>query len=133
LATNYKGEGLKVLIPSAGGARTAGTVALDNGWVGVVQTTVASGAQYVLAVEGEYEVDFITSSVQGDYILFDESAGTLSRSTTVPLTSDDKRLFAKVTAIPGTPGTHGDYPASGKMWVKILPTAQFAPFLRPAA
>jgi predicted RecA/RadA family phage recombinase len=133
LATNYKGEGGKVLIPSAAANVTAGTIVLENGWVGVVQTTVTAGNPYILATEGEYEIDFITSSVQGDFVALDASSGALSRATAIPETSDDKRIVAKVTAVPGTPGTHGTYPASGKMWVKMLDTAQFGPFLRPAA
>lgn len=135
MATSYKGQATRIHIPSAGAARTQGVPVLENGWLGIPLTTAASGASYTLAVEGEFEIDFIASCVLGDFVVYDESAGTLSRATSIPLTSDDKRILGKVTAVPGASGTgtFGNAPASGKMWIKLMETAQYGPFLRPAA
>jgi hypothetical protein len=135
MATSYKGQATRIHIPSAGAARTTGVPVVESGWVGIPLTSAASGASYTLAVEGEFEIDFITSCVVGDFVTIDASSNALARSTSIPDTSDDKRILGKVTAVPGASGTgtFGNSPVSGKMWIKLMETAQYGPVKAPAA
>ena len=122
MATSYKGQATRVHIPSAGAARTQGVPVIESQWAGIPLTTAASGAPYTLAVDGEFEIDFIASSVVGDWIMIAASDNALTRVASLPSSGSARRLFAKVTAVPGASGTgtFGNSPVSGKMWVKIL-------------
>lgn len=129
MATSYKGQASRVHITSAAAAVTGGVAVVEDGWAGIPLTDAATGAAYTLAVEGEFEVDFITSSAVGDYVLIAESDNALTRAASLPSSGSAKRLFAKVTAVPGASGTgtYGNFPVSGKMWIKLYTDAAQLP------
>ena len=122
MATSYKGQADRVHIPAAGAARVQGVPVIESQWAGIALTTAASGAPYTLAVEGEFELTFVASSVVGDWIMIAAADNAITRVATLPGAGTARRLFAKVTAVPGSSGTgtYGNSPVSGKMWVKIL-------------
>lgn len=114
MAKNHRGTGSIVRIKSAGGARVSGTPYVEGGFHGIAATSCASGGTYNLHIDGEWEVDFVSSSVQGSTVYITDSTGALTLSS-----GTGKRIFGKVSAVPGasSTGTYAKEPASGKMWV----------------
>lgn len=113
---NYRSKGERIQV-TAGATRTSGQAAIDNNWAGFAVKDAASGAKYDLAVTGEFEIAFISSSVIGDTICINESTLALTRVAFDSAIPASTRAFAKVSAVPGAGITE---PKSGLMWVKLL-------------
>lgn len=114
MANNYRGTGSVVRIKSAAAAVTSGNPKVEGGFHGVVANSAAVGAAYSLYIDGEHEVTFVTSAVQGSTVYITDATGALTLSS-----GSGKRIFGKVSAVPGASntGTYLKEPASGKMWV----------------
>jgi predicted RecA/RadA family phage recombinase len=114
MAKNYRGTGSVVRIKSAAANVTAGDPKVEGGFHGVVANTASAGSAYSLHIAGEHEVPFVSSAVQGSTIYITDSSGALSLTGAV-----GKRIFGKVSAVPGASntGTYLKEPATGYMWV----------------
>jgi hypothetical protein len=130
-------DGRVVVIAAA--ERTDGVPVVEEGWAGIPETSPKSGEPYSLAVLGEFEIAFITSSKVGDTIYIETTAFHLARAepasknatgaATKPEIESKKTTiaFAKVTAVPasgqfpaGMSSNIASSPPTGKMWVKLL-------------
>lgn len=124
-SSNYKSDG-KVVKVAAAGAVTAGTPVIEDGHVGVAQnTTGASGGNLYLMTEGEFEVNFVPSCVVGDYVQIAAANNAVTRVAYAlgAAAASGNRLLGQVSAVygAGNTSTHGKYPVTGKMWIKLLP------------
>jgi predicted RecA/RadA family phage recombinase len=122
---NYRGTGDRVIVV-AGGTRVSGTPYVEQNIAGIAETDAASGARYALKTEGEFELDFVTSTVKGDLIHINATTFALTRTAYGTAGGSGTRPFAIATAVPGD-GITADAtkePKTGKMWVKLLNPAQ---------
>jgi hypothetical protein len=122
-SNNYKSDGSVVPV-TVTGAVEAGTPIVRNGIVGIAgNATGPSGGTVYLQTQGEFEINFISGCVVGDLVEIKASDNTLARKAYAlgASASSGHRILGQVTAVPGAnnTGTHGKYPASGKMWVRL--------------
>ena len=110
-AKAYRGTADRVDIYTAAAPVTGSVPVVEDGWAGFPVFSAAAGEDYVLHVEGEFEIDFINTSVVGTVVYITAASGALSLTA-----GSGKREFGKVTRIQGQLGT-----ATGKMWIKISP------------
>lgn len=123
---NYRGGNTIRQVVTATATRTSGVPCIEDGFVGIPETTVSSGARFTLRRDGEYELAYITSAAKGDTILINRSTQALTRvAGYAAAPASGLSVFGRVTAVPGDPNTQkvGDpEPKSGKMWVDVRPT-----------
>lgn len=112
-AKNYRGTAERIDIFTATAAVTGSTAVVEDGWAGFPVASAIIGADFVLAIEGEFEVNFIATSVVGTLVYITVATGALTI-----VAGSGKREFGKVTRIQGQLGT-----LTGKMWMKISPYA----------
>ena len=110
-AKAYRGTADRVDIYTATAAVTGSVPVVEDGWAGFPVASAAIGEDYVLHVEGEFEVAFLSGAVVGQIVYITAASGALSLTA-----GSGKREFGKVTRIQGQLGT-----ATGKMWIKISP------------
>ena len=105
MAKNYKHSG-RTVRATAGAARSAGNPVREDNWCGVIEDDAANGAEYVLNVEGVYELTVPSGVAKGDVVYIETTGMTLTKTTT------GNYIFGRaVTARNAT---------SGKAWIKII-------------
>jgi predicted RecA/RadA family phage recombinase len=81
MANNYKHSGKRVLINSASGSITAGTLVAQEGFFGVALTSASSGAPFWLAIEGVWYVTVPATTAKGAFIYIPGANGAVTEST----------------------------------------------------
>lgn len=115
MATGYKYSGARVKIDSASGTVTSGTTVVQEGFVGIALTGAASGAPFMIAIQGVWNIDVPASTVKGDFLYVAGANGAVTESLTPTITraaSNANTPFAKVLT---------DRDAAGKADVLLLP------------
>jgi predicted RecA/RadA family phage recombinase len=119
---NYRSTGERVIVVAAA-ARTSGTAYVEQNIAGIAEVSAAQNDRYALALEGEFQVAFISSSVKGDVVCINDTTHALTRIAYGGAVQSGTRAFATVTAVPGD-GITADAtkePKTGYMWIKLLP------------
>lgn len=68
MATGYIQSGNRIKVNSASAAVTSGTITAQEGFVGVVLVSAASGDPFWMGITGVWNVAVPASTVKGDYL-----------------------------------------------------------------
>lgn len=115
----------------AAAARTSGLPYYESGMIGIAKTSVsaddiaAGNDKYDMETVGEFEIDFIASSVPGDFVEIDRSSFAVARVAwgVTAVASAGSTIFGIVSAVPGSPSDQTGsslVPPTGKMWVTLF-------------
>lgn len=94
MATNYKQDGDIIDWTNGGSAKSSGDVVVigSNGdaLIGIALTDIAGSATGSVALEGVFEVPKVSAAViaQGEYVIWDASAGAFDDNAATPASGD---------------------------------------------
>jgi hypothetical protein len=96
-ATTYRHSGEHISVASASAALTGGTLAIQEGWFGVVIAGVAQGLPTELEVEGVHNILVPAGVLKGDTLWADLSGGDAASITLTETYADGYTLIGKAS------------------------------------
>jgi predicted RecA/RadA family phage recombinase len=127
MAKNYRSPG-EVVVVTAAAARTSGSLVRESTFVGIAQTTAATGTRYGLMIVGEHEIPFVTGAVKGSQVsISTDGNNTVAVAAPGTALGNGTVYVGRVTGVLGDPNSHDatqtSFPAPGFMTVKLSGTS----------